>query len=149
MENDVVCEGLFRAAEGAKISCLDQFQQSGFVQFVLGNVLEGFYNFFAALLNPGMWLNWSDPQAIMRFIYYGGSVEFFFVCFNIVLILTAVGIWRRNVMWACVRGLEWLGNGVGRLFAWAGLLMVLQQIIIVFLATYMAILQPDTVLALL
>jgi TRAP-type mannitol/chloroaromatic compound transport system permease small subunit len=80
-----------------------------------------------------MWLNWSDPQAMMRFIYYGGSVELFFVCFVGLLILTGVGIWRRNVMWAVVRGLEWFGNGMGRLFAWAGLIMVVQQIIIVFL----------------
>ncbi|NNE51861.1 MAG: C4-dicarboxylate ABC transporter permease [Sulfitobacter sp.] len=133
MENDVVCSGFFRAAEGAKISCLDKFQDGGFVQFVLGNILEGFYNFFAALLNPGMWLNWSDSQAIMRFIYYGGSVELFFVCFNLIVILTIIGIWKRPVMWSYVRGLEWVGNSVGRLFAWAGLLMVLQQIVIVFL----------------
>ena len=133
MENDVQCEGFFRAAEGAKISCLDKFQDSGLVQFVLGNILEAFYNFFAAIFQPMLWLNWSDPQALMRFIYYGGSVEFFFVCFVGLIILTIVGMMRHNVMWAVVRGLEWFGNGVGRLFAWAGLLMVLQQIIIVFM----------------
>jgi TRAP-type mannitol/chloroaromatic compound transport system permease small subunit len=133
MENDVECAGFFRAAGEAKIGCLDKFQESGFVQFVLGNILEGFYNFFAALFNPGMWLNWSDPQALMRFIYYGGSVEFFFVCLNVLLILTLIGIWRRSFMWSCVRGLEWFGNSVGRLFAWAGLIMVIQQIVIVFM----------------
>ena len=133
MADDVVCSGFFRAAEGAKLGCLDKFQDSGMIQFILGNTLEAFYNFFAAILNSGMWLNWSDPQAMMRFIYYGGSVELFFVCFVGLLILTGVGIWRRNVMWAVVRGLEWFGNGMGRLFAWAGLIMVVQQIIIVFL----------------
>lgn len=133
MENDVQCEGFFRAAEGAKISCLDKFQDSGLVQFVLGNILEAFYNFFAAIFQPMLWLNWSDPQALMRFIYYGGSVEFFFVCFVGLIILTIVGMMRHNVMWAVVRGLEWFGNGVGRLFAWAGLIMVIQQIIIVFM----------------
>ena len=133
MADHVTCGGFFRAAEDAKISCLDQFQESGFIQFVLGNILEAFYNFFAALLNPGMWLNWSDSEAIMRVIYYGGSVELFFVGLVAFLILTAVGLWRKSVMWACVRGLEWFGNGVGRFFAWAGLLMVLQQIIIVFM----------------
>ncbi|MEQ6247859.1 TRAP transporter small permease subunit [Sulfitobacter sp. HNIBRBA3233] len=133
MENDVTCDGFFRAAEGADISCLDKFQDSGLVQFVLGNILESFYNFFAAILNPGMWLDWSNGEALMRFIYYGGSVEFFFVCFTGLLILTAVGIWKRQVMWACVRGLEWFANGTGRLFAWAGLIMVIQQIIIVFM----------------
>ncbi|MFC6637943.1 C4-dicarboxylate ABC transporter permease [Sulfitobacter sp. JBTF-M27] len=133
MENDVVCGGFFRAAEGTKISCLDKFQDSGMVQFILGNMLEAFYNFFAAISQPMLWLNWSDPQALMRFIYYGGSVEFFFVCFIGLIILTIVGMMRRRVMWAVVRGLEWFGNGMGRLFAWAGLIMVIQQIIIVFM----------------
>ncbi|MGJ8545284.1 MAG: TRAP transporter small permease subunit [Sulfitobacter sp.] len=133
MADDVICSGFFRAAEGAKLSCLDKFQDSGWTQFVLGNILESFYNFFAALLNPGMWLNWSDPQALMRFIYYGGSIEFFFVCFTGLIILTGLGIWKRQIMWGCVRGLEGFANFTGRLFAWAGLIMVLQQIIIVFM----------------
>ena len=133
MADDVTCSGFFRAAEGADLSCLDKFQSGGLIQFVLGNIMESFYNFFAAVLNPGLWLNWSDPQAMMRFIYYGGSVELFFVLFTGLIILTAAGIWKREIMWACVRGLEWFANGVGRLFAWAGLIMVLQQIIIVFM----------------
>ncbi|CAN0601445.1 unnamed protein product, partial [Ectocarpus sp. 12 AP-2014] len=45
--------------------------------WVLQSIALAFYNFFYAILNPGLWLNWSDPQAIMRFIYYGGSAEFF------------------------------------------------------------------------
>lgn len=133
MADDVTCSGFFRAAEGADLSCLDKFQSGGLIQFVLGNIMESFYNFFAAVLNPGLWLNWSDPQAMMRFIYYGGSGELFFVLFTGLIILTAAGIWKREIMWACVRGLEWFANGVGRLFAWAGLIMVLQQIIIVFM----------------
>ena len=36
-------------------------------------------------------------------------------------------------MWAYVRVLESFANKVGRFFAWAGLIMVLQQIIIVFM----------------
>ena len=57
MADDIICSGFFRAAEGAKLSCLDKFQDSGMLQFISGNILEAFYNFFAALLNPGMWLN--------------------------------------------------------------------------------------------
>ena len=33
MAEDAVCAGFFRAAEGAKISCLDQFQE--------GNLIDG------------------------------------------------------------------------------------------------------------
>ncbi|MGC1503599.1 MAG: C4-dicarboxylate ABC transporter permease [Sulfitobacter sp.] len=133
MADDVVCSGFFRAAEGAKLSCLDKFQDSGLFQFVVGNFVEAPYNLFAALFQPALWLNWADPQAMMRFIYYGASTELFFVLVLALLILTAIAMRRREMMWSMVRGLEWLGNGVGRLFAWAGLIMVLQQIIIVFM----------------
>ena len=133
MADDIICEGFFRAAEGAKLSCLDKFQDSGLIQFIFGNLLEAVYNFFAAVLNPGMWLNWTDPQAMMRFIYYGGSVELFFVALVFLIIITAVGIWHRGFMWGCVRVLEGFNNTIGRFVAWAGLLMVLQQIVIVFM----------------
>lgn len=97
------------------------------------NIGLAFYNFFYALTHPGLWLDWSNKEAIMRFVYYGGSVEFFFVVFTIFLIVTGIGIWRNAFMWGCVRVLEGFANTVGRFFAWAGLLMVLQQIVIVFI----------------
>ncbi len=97
------------------------------------NIGLAFYNFSYALTHPQLWLDWSDKQAIMRFIYYGGSSEFFFVVFTAFLVLAAVGMWKNSVMWGTVRVLEGFANVVGRTFAWAGLLMVLQQIIIVFM----------------
>jgi len=110
----------------------------GIVWF-FGNILAAFYNFFYAITHPLQWLSWigglettEDKEALMRFIYHGGSVEFFFVVFTAFLVLTGVGLWRNSVMWASVRVLEGLANTVGRFFAWAGLLMVLQQIVIVF-----------------
>jgi len=70
----------------------------------------------------------------MRFIYYGASVEFFFVVFTTFLVITAVGVfWRREILWGCVRVLETFANAVGRTAAWAGLVMVLIQVMIVFL----------------
>lgn len=75
----------------------------------------------------------SEKQALMRVIYYGGSMEFLIVVLSAFAVLTVVGLWRRQVMWGAVRVLEGIGNGVGRFFAWAGLLLVLQQIFIVFL----------------
>ncbi|ARC88445.1 TRAP transporter small permease subunit [Rhodovulum sp. MB263] len=97
------------------------------------NLLLAFYNFGYALSHPGLWLDWSDKQAIMRFVYYGGSAEFFFVVIAAFLVLTGIGLWRRQVMWGAVRLLEGMANGIGRTVAWFGLLMVLQQIMIVFL----------------
>ncbi len=97
------------------------------------NIAMAFYNFAYAITHPGLWLDWSNNEALMRFIYYGGSVEFFFVVFAAFLVITAFGIWRNSFLWGCVRGLEAMSNTIGRVAAWAGLLMVLQQIIIVFM----------------
>lgn len=98
----------------------------------LGNIAQSFWRALWSVLHPEQWLDWSNPEAVFRFIYYGGSVEFFFFVFVIFLIFTAFGLWRNRLMWGAVRVLETFANGVGRFFAWAGLLMVLQQIVIVF-----------------
>ena len=75
-----------------------------------------------------------QSRAVMRFIYYGASVEFFFVVFTTFLILTALGMaWKREILWTAVRILEAVANAVGRTAAWAGLVMVLIQVMIVFL----------------
>ena len=97
------------------------------------NIGLAFYNIGFAITHPGLWLNWSDPQAMMRFIYYGASAELFFAVLVIFLIVTGIGLWRNAFMWGCVRGLEGFANTIGRLAAWAGLLMVIQQIMIVFI----------------
>ena len=101
------------------------------LSWFITNLALGFYNVFYALTLPLTWLNWSDPKAVMRFIYYGGSVEFFFAILAIFLVVTAIGLWRNAFMWGVVRGLEGFANTVGRFAAWAGLLMVLQQVVIV------------------
>jgi TRAP-type mannitol/chloroaromatic compound transport system permease small subunit len=114
--------------------------------WILQNIGMAFYNSGYALTHPGLWLDWSDSQAIMRVVYYGGSVEFFFVVFTAFLVLTGVGLWRNGFLWGCVRVLEGFANTVGRLVAWAGLIMVLQQIVIVFVQRIFA--RPDMVLGL-
>lgn len=103
------------------------------ISWVLSNIGGAFANFFNAVANPGLWLDWSNKEAIARFVYYGGSIEFFFVVFTGFLILTIIGMFRQAVMWRMVRVLEGFANGIGRFFAWFGLLMVLQQIVIIFL----------------
>ncbi len=105
------------------------------------NIGLSFYNLFYALSHPDLWLNWSDKEAIMRFVYYGASIEFFFVVLTMFLVVTAIGIWRNGFMWGCVRALEGFANTVGRFFAWAGLIMVLQQVVIVFIQRIFA--RPD------
>lgn len=103
------------------------------ISWVLSNIGAAFINFFSAVTQPGLWLDWSNKEALARFIYFGGSVEFFFVVLTLFLILTVIGLFRSSFLWVCVRGLEGMANGLGRLIAWFGLIMVLQQIIIIFL----------------
>lgn len=105
-----------------------------FILWVLQNIALAPYHVVMALANPGAWLNWADPEALMRFIYYGASVELFFVFLTTFLVITALGMaWKREILWWGVRILEGFANGVGRVVGWAGLLMVLQQVMIVFL----------------
>ncbi|PUB19179.1 TRAP transporter small permease subunit [Yoonia sediminilitoris] len=114
------------------------------------NLIEAVYNLFYALLHPSEWLAWLPyingqmptpeiKESLMRFIYYGASVELFFVVFLIFLIVTIFGFIYNRFMWGCVRVLEGFANGVGRIFAWAGLLMVLQQIVIIFMQRVFAV----------
>ncbi len=133
MAEDIACSGFFTPSQEDTIACLDKFEGSGALQWFFGNILESFYNLYYALSHPMLWLDWSSKEAIMRFVYYGGSREFFFVVFTLFLIVTIIGLWRNSFMWGCVRFLEGIANTIGRFVAWAGLLMVLQQIIIVFM----------------
>ncbi|WP_299546225.1 TRAP transporter small permease subunit [uncultured Tateyamaria sp.] len=104
------------------------------------NLGLAFYNIAYAITHPSAWLDWvtwantpEDKLSLMKFVYYGGSTQFFFAVLAVILVVTAVGLWKREFMWGCVRVMEGIANTSGRLFAWAGLLMVLQQIIIVFM----------------
>ena len=119
------------------------------IGWFFAHLIEAFYNFFYAIFNPGLWLSWiptingpletEQKEALMRFIYYGASVELFFVLLVTFLIVTIVGLVNNRFMWSCVRGLEAFANTVGRVAAWAGLLMVLQQIVIIFMQRVFAV----------
>ena len=80
------------------------------------NLAMSFYNFGYAITHPNLWLDWSNKEALMRFIYYGGSAELFFVILTTFLIATGIGLWRNDFMWGCVRGLEGFANAIGRFF---------------------------------
>ena len=122
---------------------------SNAVGWFFANLIEAFFNLGYALFNPSTWLAWlphingpmetEAKEALMRFIYYGASVEFFFVVLVIFLIVTIIGFINNRFMWGCVRGLEGFANIVGRTAAWAGLLMVLQQIVIIFMQRVFAV----------
>ena len=62
-----------------------------FIVWVFTNIAMAPYNLTIALMNPGSWLDWSNNESLVRFIYYGASVEFFFVVFTTFLIVTVIG----------------------------------------------------------
>lgn len=95
------------------------------------HLLGGFVNMVRAVL----WLagNLDSGEVRARIIFYGGSTEFFFVVLDICLVILAIGLFRRRFLWAVVRGSEWFHNTIGRVFAWAGLILVIQQLLIIFL----------------
>lgn len=116
----------------------------GAIADFFGSILQAFANFLYAITHPGEWLAWlpyiNKPmpdlevkESLMRFIYYGASKEFLFVILALLMVLTVIGLIRRPIMWAYVRGLEAFANAIGRTVAWVGLIMVIQQIAIVFL----------------
>ena len=104
-----------------------------FIVSVLTGLALAPVNLVRALLNPQAWLDWSNNEAVVRVIYYGASTELLAVVTFAFLLLTAIGVWKRAFLWGMVRGLEAFANGIGRFVAWAGLIMVLQQVMIVFL----------------
>ncbi|MEO1563632.1 MAG: TRAP transporter small permease subunit [Pseudomonadota bacterium] len=73
------------------------------------------------------------PVGTVRFIYYGGSNAAALALLGLFIAFTVIGLFYRQMLWGTVRGLEAMNNSIGRVFAWAGLVMVLQQICIVFL----------------
>ena len=116
---------------------------SGILWFVQG-LFHAVMNLFTALSSPQLWLDWSDKQALMRFIYYGGSTELFFVFLLCFVLIVVAGVLNSRFMWGFVRVTEGISNTVGRLVAWAGLIMVIQQVVIVFLQRIFA--RPDIVI---
>lgn len=103
------------------------------IWWIVSNIVLAFWHAIYAITHPGLWLDWSDKEALMRFVYYGGSSEFFFVAFTFFLVIAIYGFYDNRFLWRVVRGLEGFANALGRVIAWAGLLMVIQQVIIVFM----------------
>ncbi|MFT5067069.1 MAG: TRAP-type mannitol/chloroaromatic compound transport system permease small subunit [Reinekea sp.] len=116
------------------------------------HLLEAPFNLFTALMNTQLWLAWvphiqlrgkiadlDAAESLIRFIDYGASWELFFVILFTFLVVTIIGLIRNSFMWGCVRFLEGIGNTVGRMAAWFGLLMVLQQILIIFMQRVFAV----------
>ena len=118
------------------------------ILWIVSQFLSAFPNLFSALSQPTLWLDWltwekttEDKQSLMRFIYYGASTELFFAIAIIIVLYTALAMYYRPLMWKTVTSLETVANSTGRVFAWAGLTMVLIQIVIIFIQRVFAVSQ--------
>ena len=103
------------------------------IVWFLSGMWSGVTGLLYVLTHLGTVLNFSEPANVLQLVFYGASVELFFVFFNTFLIVFIVGIFLNGFLWKVVIGLETIANVVGRVAAWAGLLMVLQQTMVVFL----------------
>lgn len=103
------------------------------LSWVFEHIVSALSGVIYVILNPLTVFNFADGEAVMRFVYYGASAELFFLFAILSLAIFIFGVFNRGFLWGVVRGLEGFSNTVGRIAAWAGLLMVLQQIMVIFL----------------
>jgi len=101
--------------------------------WLLRHLWGGVADLVGLIFSPSSWPDLSTPEGIVEVIHYGGSLDLLFVVLDVALILLAIGLWRRGFLWWVVRGIEGISNGVGRIAAWAALIMIIQQIMIVAL----------------
>ena len=111
---------------------------------VLAAFLIDFIIFRSAGLSAGFEWLFATPErkvAMVKFIFWGGSntfLKWLLIAFGLFTIVGLAQAYFRTdkgypILWGSVRGIEAMNNSVGRVFAWAGLIMVIQQILIVFL----------------
>ncbi len=98
--------------------------------WLISHLLGGFANLFLFIVSPSAWPTFGEKQWLGQFIYYGASVELFFVVLDIAIFIVAIGLWHHSILWGIVRGIEALNNAIGRFAAWAALIMVVQQVLI-------------------
>jgi len=103
------------------------------ILWVLKHVAQGFTDIAYVLTHLGTIFDFSDKVNLLQVVYWGASSRAFFVFFDIFLLVFVLGVIRRAFLWRTVIILEGIANYTGRFFAWAGLFMVLQQTMIVFL----------------
>lgn len=99
----------------------------------LRHLLDGLANLFYLLIEPGAWPDPSESLGLVRIVYFGASLEFLFVIIDLALIILVIGLLKPGFLWLVVRGIEGLSNLIGRIAAWAVLVMVIQQIMIIAL----------------
>ncbi len=104
------------------------------------DIPHGLYNLLLVVIDLMRWpfvareeLIFFDMKWVVQVIYYGGSKQFLFAIVDLALIILIAGLIRRQLLWGFVKAIDGFSVMVGRIAAWAVLLMVLQQVMIIFL----------------
>ena len=102
----------------------------------LGNLLEnflmGFVNLFMLPWHIYEWLTLETLKLQMnQLTLMGMSPQLFFVVLALILIIIAIGIYKRRFLSGVVYGLETFNGKIGQLAAWFALIMMLQQVMII------------------
>ncbi len=103
------------------------------ILWLFRHLADGVLNLFRLAADPSAWPDPSSGEGLARIVYYGASLEFLFVVVDIALIVLVAGLVWPRLLWRVVRTIEGLSNVVGRTAAWAALVMVIQQIVIIAL----------------
>jgi len=104
-----------------------------YLAWILSSIWGGIYGFFWTVTHLGQVFNWSDPENVLRFVFYGASAELLALVLTVFVTVFVIGIFRPGFLWGVVRGVESTSNWIGRAAAWAGLIMVLQQVLVIFM----------------
>ncbi|MEM6728142.1 MAG: TRAP transporter small permease subunit [Pseudomonadota bacterium] len=97
------------------------------------SLFGGLQGLLWVILHPAQAFDFSNGEAVLRFAYYGGSDELAVLVLTIAFVVFVVGTFRHAFLWSVVTGIESISNTIGRICAWAGLIMVLQQVMVIFL----------------
>ena len=76
---------------------------------------------------------WSNKAFWSQFIRYGASTELLLIVFSLVFLIICWGLMKPRRLAAIADGIDGTVSKIGRLVAWLALLMVLQQVLVVFM----------------
>lgn len=99
---------------------------------LLLDFLKGFLNLVIMPWHIYQFLSLDTLKLKMNALFLVGmSREFFFVVLATLIIIIAVGIYRRSLLRKTVWGLERFNGRIGRIAMWFALLMMIQQVLII------------------